>query len=422
MGKFSFYVALAVSVTLPGLIVRLAGLHVSPLTEAVIAGTAILGAGFMLSWGVEAAEQYISRGLALAVLAIITVLPEYVVDIYYAFQAGRQPGSEYVQFAAANMTGANRLLVGFGWPLIVLLYWWRSGKRGVELHWDNAVEVSYLALASLYSFVIVLKGQIDWFDFVVLLGLFASYLWRLGKVPKDEKEVDAEAELGPAAVLAQLPRRRQYVIIAALASFAALTILIEAEPFAESLIGAATGLGINKFLLIQWVSPIAGEAPEIVITFLFALSLRPTYALGALISDKINQWTLLVGTLPIVYSLGAGALLALPLDGRQKEEFFLTAAQSLFAVALLLRLRFSLPSALILLALFLTQLGIAFVFQHDEATTIVLLTLFAWFYLFLATALFLTNRIHLINHLRVGLLNHPATTSDRENPLNETVR
>jgi cation:H+ antiporter len=416
--RFTFYVALAVVAVLPGLALRLTGTQVSPLADALIAGTAILGAGFMLSWGVEAAEEHVSRGLALAVLALITVLPEYVVDIYYAFQGGRQPGSEYVQFAAANMTGANRLLVGLAWPLIVLLYRWRSGKRSIELHWNNAVEVSFLALGSLYSFVIVLKGQIDWFDFLALFGLFAAYLWRLGKLPKkgeqkegeDEDEVEEAAEVGPAAVLAQLPRRRQYAIIAALATFAALTILIEAQPFAESLIAAATVLGINKFLLIQWVSPIAGEAPEIVITILFTLTLRPTYALGALISDKINQWTLLVGSLPLVYSLGAGTLLALPLDARQHEEFFLTAAQSLFAVALLLRLRFSLTSALILLALFLSQLGIAFAFQHDEAKTIVLLTLFAWFYLILAATLFIANRTRLIDHLRVGVLNRLGTT------------
>ena len=408
------YVVMAALAALPGLVLRFTGAHLSPMLDAFAAGIAILGAGFMLSWGVEAAEEHVSRGLALAVLALITVLPEYVVDLYYAFQAGRQPGSEYVQFAAANMTGANRLLVGFGWPLIVLLYWWRSGKRSVELHRDNAVEVSFLALGSLYSFVIVLKGQIDWFDLVALFGLFAAYLWRLGKLPRDDDDEDEETEVGPAAALAQLPRRHQYTIIAALAIFAGLIIVVEAQPFAESLIGAATALGVNKFLLIQWVSPLAGEAPEIIITILFTLALRPTYALGALISDKINQWTLLVGTLPLVYSLGAGKLLALPLDARQHEEFFLTAAQSLFAVALLMRLQFSLPSALILLTLFVSQLTVAFVVQHDEARTIVLLTWFAWLYLALAAALFWANRVRLLESLRFGLFNRQAVARGRE--------
>ncbi len=177
-----------------------------------------------------------------------------------------------------------------------------------------------------------------------------------------------------------------------------------AGPFALSLIGAARTLGISEFLIIQWLGPLASETPEVVIMVLFTLSLRPGYALGALISDKINQWTLLVGSLPIVYSLGAGRLLALPLDGRQREEFFLTAAQSLFAVALLLRLRFGLRSAGILLALFLGQLVIAFVLQHDEARTIAALTFFAWFYLVAALLLFVIDREALRDRLRTGLI------------------
>ena len=38
--------------------------------------------------------------------------PEHAVDIYYTLKAGAEPGSDYVKFAAANMTGANRLLIG----------------------------------------------------------------------------------------------------------------------------------------------------------------------------------------------------------------------------------------------------------------------------------------------------------------------
>lgn len=410
MRKFWLYVAAALVATLPGLWVRMSGTHVSAVAGALIAAVGILAAGFMLSWGLEAAEKHVSRGIALAALALITVLPEFVVDFYYALQGGRHPGSEYVRFAAANMTGANRLLVGLGWPTIVLLYWWRSGKRNVELRWDNTVEISFLALGSLYSFVIVLKQRIEWFDAVALFSLFGAYLWRLSGLPKEHAntEDDGEPQVGPGAALNQLPRPQKFTIIGMLAVLAGAIILFEAEPFAESLIGAASALGVNRFLLIQWVSPLAGELPEIIIMILFALSLRPGYALGALISDKINQWTLLVGALPLVYSLGAGTLSALLLDARQDEEFFLTAAQSLFAVALLLKLRFSLPSALILLGLFLAQLGIGFYFQHDEVRTVQFLTGFAWLYLTLAVILVIANRTLLVDYIRVGLLNRPV--------------
>lgn len=404
MKRFLVCITLAVLSTIPGLSLRLAHRHTTPLVDTVIFFAAILGASFLLSWGAEAAEEHVSQGLAIGILALVTVLPEYAVDIYYTLRAGQHPGSDYVQFAAANMTGANRLLIGLAWPLVVLLFWWKSGRRSVSLRWENAAEVAFLALASLYSFVITWKGRIDFWDTLFLFAIFVGYLWRLSRLPKDEDGDDDDDEVGPAAALATLPKAKQYAIMAVLTVFAGLVILAAAEPFAESLIAAGQTFGINKFLLIQWVAPLAGEAPEIILTVLFCLALKPTAALGALVSDKINQWTLLVGMIPLFYSLGAGHVGALPLDARQHEEFFLTAAQSLFAVALLLRLRFSLASGLALLGLFCVQLGLAFVCRHDEARTIRTLTDIAWLYLALAAGTVVWNRQGLWDYLRVGLL------------------
>ncbi len=404
MKKFAFYVALAVAVASPGLMMRAFGFHVSPVLDTLLFGVAILGAGFLLSWGAEAAEGHVSQGLALAVLALVTVLPEYAVDVYYTLQAGRHPGSHYVEFAAANMTGANRLLIGLAWPLIVLLFWWRSGKRAVSLSWENSAEISFLALASLYSFVITLKGRIDLFDTFVLAAIFAAYLWRVSKLPKADDDDDDEFD--PATALRELPKRSQYAIMALLTVVAAGVIVAVAEPFAESLIGAGTVLGLNHFLLIQWVAPLAGEAPELIICVLFTLALKPRAALGALISDKINQWTLLVGFIPLFYSIGAGRISSFPLDARQHEEFFLTAAQSLFAVALLLRMRLSLRSALVLLGLFVVQVGVAWSLQGNEPQSITVLTVLSWLYLVLALVLFAWNRLALARIGGVGLLHH----------------
>ncbi|MEP6849463.1 MAG: sodium:proton exchanger [Acidobacteriota bacterium] len=402
MKRFILYVALAVVATLPGVIVRLTGMHVATISAMAIFFAAILGAGFLLSWGAEAAEQHVSRGLAVAVLALITVLPEYAVDIYFSYQAGIHPGSQYVGFAAANMTGANRLLVGTGWPLIVLLFWWRSGKRGVQLYPQNSAEIVFLALSSVYAFVIVVKDRIDVLDTLSLLAIFAAYVWRVGRMPTNDDD-EGEIEIGPAAVLETLPKQQQYAAIAALALFAAFVIIVTAEPFAESLIAGSRLFGINEFLVIQWVAPLAGESPEIIIAILFTLALRPTIALGALISDKINQWTLLVGMIPLAFSLGAGKIGSLPLDLRQQEEFFLTAAQSLFGLALLVCLRLSLKSAFALVGLFLLQFSLAFYFRNDESRTVIVLTYLAWLYLALAVGIFIWNYRCLIARFQTGI-------------------
>src|SRR5262249_4737785 len=155
--------------------VRLGGLHPGPAPEIAIFGLAILGAAFLLSWGTEVAQVDVPRGLALAALAFIAVLPEYAVDLFFSFRAGQQP--EYGAYALANMTGANRLLVGAGWSLVVFLAWIRRRSRGVTLLPDQPRDLVFLLLATAYAILIFVKGSLAPWDAIVLVGLFGLYLW-----------------------------------------------------------------------------------------------------------------------------------------------------------------------------------------------------------------------------------------------------
>ena len=69
----------------------------------------------------------------------------------------------------------------------------------------------------------------------------------------------------------------------------------------------------------------------------------------------MNQWTLLVGTLPIVFAISSASWHGLPISAIQREELFLTAAQSFFAVAILSNLSLSLREAGYLFGLFWAQ-------------------------------------------------------------------
>ena len=417
MRKLWISIAVAILVMLPAIYFRAGGLRADPLLEAAIFGIAILAAGFMLSWGAETAEGQISTGLILAVVAIITVLPEYAVDVYYAWRAGQAPGSEYVHYAAANMTGANRLLVGLAWPLLVLLHWWKTRDRAIPLAPVNSVEILFLLLPSLYAFTILLKDSISFVDSIVLIAVFAAYLWRVASMPKvSEEEEGEDEEVGLAVEIERLPVRKQWALMAGLVIVAATVIFISAEPFAEAMVDSGRALGINEFLLIQWLAPLASEAPAVTVAILFVLSNRAAAGLTTMISDKINQWTLLVGMLPLAMSVGAGTLMALPLDARQQEEFFLTAAQSLFGLALLLRLRLGVGGAAALAVLFSAQVGFAFSFRDDEALTIRTLTWLGWGYLALAAVIVAVNRRGLIEIVRTAVRPHqliPATARAR---------
>jgi cation:H+ antiporter len=65
-------------------VVHFAGLVHSHHATALAAGIGIFGAAFLLSWSCEVAQLDVPRALALAGLALIAVLPEYAVDVYFA--------------------------------------------------------------------------------------------------------------------------------------------------------------------------------------------------------------------------------------------------------------------------------------------------------------------------------------------------
>ena len=326
-------------------------LHLMSPWGAILPGLGIFGAAFLLSWAAELAQLEISQALALAFLALMAVLPEYAVDIYLAWTAAKQPA--YIHYASANMTGANRILIGLGWPAILLCYWAATRKAAIRIERAQRIELVTLAVATLYAFLIPFKRTLSLVDTVLLIGLFAVYLIRSSHAHHVEPALE-----GPPARVATWPRSWRRVITVACFLIPGYTIFIAAKPFAEGLLHSARGLGIEEFLLIQWLAPLASEAPEFVVAILFALRRNPGAGLGTLISSKVNQWTLLVGMLPLAYALSGGHVSPMPLDARQVEEIFLTASQSLLAVVILANWSFGFWEGVLLATLFSAQLVI----------------------------------------------------------------
>lgn len=355
---------LALCLACLGIVLRVGHVHLLPLQALLLFGSSVLAASFLLAWAAEALQVDISQGLAMAVLAFIAVLPEYAVDLYFAASAAHTPS--HAQYAAANMTGSNRLLIGVGWSLVALcsIYATLRGRGqakadgtaeqsepAVTMNAGFGVDLTVLAIATVWSFTMPLFGAIAIWNGAGLLVLFAFYVWRVSSNDEAEPELAGVAqELGS---LPKIPRRTSVILILMVA---AGTLLAAAEPFAESLIGSGEQLGIDKFLLVQWLAPLASEAPELLVATIFALRGHGAAGMSALLSSKVNQWTLLVGTLPIAYSIALGHVGALVLDARQTEELVLTASQSMLGVSFLLNGRLSGKKAVLLLLLFLVQL------------------------------------------------------------------
>ncbi|MGH7820978.1 MAG: sodium:calcium antiporter, partial [Candidatus Binatia bacterium] len=230
MNRSLLYVLGAALVAFQWVLVRALGLaHVSPAIDTVGAGFAIFGAAFLLSWAAEAAQKDIPESLALAFLALIAVLPEYAVDIYFAWQGGKRP--EYVAFATANMTGANRLLIGVGWAAVVAVYAFRTRARFVRLEPSHRIEILFLLVATAYSFVIPWKGTISLGDTCFLIATFVVYIFYASRMHHEEPEL-----VGPAEMIASWPTAARRTATIGLFLFSGLAILLAAEPFAEGLI------------------------------------------------------------------------------------------------------------------------------------------------------------------------------------------
>jgi len=344
---------------LPAIVLRFTGVDLVPPLSLVVYGVAVVAASFLLAWAAEAAEVDISGGLAIALLAVIAVLPEYAVDLYFAYRAGDR--QEYVQYAAANMTGSNRLLLGLGWSVVVLISLFVASRRTGKpvtmliLHPRYRIELGFLLIASVAALLIPATGEIHLILGFVLLAFFGFYLIRVSREDRSDGE---EPELiGPAARIGGLAASKRRPLVIGMFIGSAGAILACAEPFAESLIGSGSALNIDHFLLVQWLAPLASEAPEFIVAILFAVRGKAAMALGTLVSAKVNQWTLLIGSLPVAYAIGGGSS-ALVLDARQAEEMLLTGTQTLMGVAILLMLRFPGWAAWTLLGLFAVQFAI----------------------------------------------------------------
>ncbi|MCC7136979.1 MAG: hypothetical protein IT460_00955 [Planctomycetes bacterium] len=423
------YVALAA--TVPALVLRVTGFHPAdaPLTGLGIYGMCVVAAAFVLTWAAEVAELEIGSGLAVVFLALVTVLPEYAVDVYLAWTAGHDPAYEHL--ALANMTGANQLLIGAGWPVVALVVWYRSGAKGIRLRRERSGDVVWLGAATVYSLLLPLKGSVCWYDALVL---FAMYFFYVRSTSGDDGGAHDESELvGPPRVMVGWDRSKRRRWVALLFVWAAGAILASSEPFSESLISAGRALRVNDVLLIKWLAPLASEAPEFVVVVLLTLRGRAEMGLGAFISSKVNQWTLLVGGVPVAFSIskavhGAGFVGCLGLSSHMEAELWLTAAQGAYAVATIADLDFSLRQALTILGLFLVQFVVTLLMgtgmlaglgvqpEHE----VVFHEAFAALYGVLALERFVAQRRHLAQRLhdvRHGVpAVAPVDTGERHTP------
>lgn len=321
----------------------------------------IIFSALVIGWAAEAAQFLLSQGLALAILAWLQTLPEFAVEAVIAWEAGIDP--EKVHLITANFTGSLRLLVGLAWPMIYFTAAFfrkiKPGEKrfiGIRLEGEHACEVMGLLPPISYFVIIVLKGTLTLFDSAILILMYASYLYFLKKIPPQDQEKIEDAAKVPRKILRMKPIPRG-LSIAALFIIGGAWLYFVAHPFLYSMLALATLLGVSNFVFVQWVAPFLSEFPEKVTAFNWARTVRKApMGLMNMVSSNINQWTVLVAMIPIVYSFSRGEISVVHFDAHQKTEILLTMAQSALGFLLLANMEFRWHEALGLFALWFTQL------------------------------------------------------------------
>ena len=408
--------------------------NIAPAMAVLAGGLAILGAAFLLAWGAETAEKDVPTAFAIAVLAVLAVAPEYAVDALFAWRAGANPGpSEAANLAIANMTGANRILIGLGWAGIALFTIYRAKRSSdaaviqrsgfladaVKIDHDISLEITFLLAATAYAFFVPLGGGIGLVDTVVLVGLFALYIVII--IRGDIEEGDTH--VGVPAYFQEYSKRRRVAVVLFLFAYSGLIIFEAVHPFASGLKELGTALGIPPFFMIQWLAPLASESPELIVVAYLVNKARSTAGFNALISSKLNQWTLLIGTLAVVYSISAGHIGTLSFDQKQAAEIWITAAQSFFALTILMNFEISSREAIGLLVLFVSQVIAEFyviqTYAEPTSTNISILILYAYtaLYILLGIGLFVKRSEsfrYLVKHTVSDI--HTAIGADTNQP------
>jgi len=328
-----------------------------------------------ISWACEAAQIDVSGSFAIAILALIAILPEYVIESNLAWDAGLSYTgggniTKQMNNVAANVTGANRLLIGLGWSSVILIYWVKTKKR---LTTNNSLklEITMLSIATIASVLIFIMKEIHVFVAVFLVTIFLVYLYLTST---QDKNNDPHL-MGPSLYIGSRKKQVRRSIVIILFIYSAFLILRAAEPFLHSLIESGATIGISEFILIQWIAPLASESPEIIIALLFTLRGNCIGGITTLIASEVNQLTLLVGSTVGIFSLAYGSITNFPLNNVQSVEFILTAALSILALILISRKSIGWKSGLLLLIPFIIHLPIT-----DPSNRI----LFVYFYLLMA--------------------------------------
>lgn len=351
---------LAIAAMLPAVLSGAGLVTASTTAETTFSAIAVASAAYLLWRASAPLMSRASRPAVLVVLTLAAVLPEYVVDIHFAWSGAGSIGTDDAPYTLSGATGANSLLIGLAWPLLAVLSL-RAGGKGAVLEPDRRISLWILLLASLYAFTIFLKGFLSLFDTAFLALLFGAYLWLA------VKRRDAPGDVESAALESDRVTPASVVWLAAVAG---ATIGLAAY-FAGSVIESLQPYRQDRFEEAQWIVSLAAKGPLVVIIVVEGWRNRAGPVMSVLLTAQIAHLTVAPASVPVAFFVRGiidGAAASLPLEGVQGSELLITAAQTLFLVVMAARMAVSVRGAALLLGMFALQATLGWLQSEGDST------------------------------------------------------
>ena len=259
-------------------------------------GGLIVFGSLLASAVAEALQYHYSDTFIAAIIALLQTLPEYAFVVVLTIKGE-------AQLAIASIIGANILLIGLGFPLVVFIGYLAKAKgiredKSLDLMRENSIESIFLAISGAYMIYMGFKGYIDMLDSIILLGMFIVYIFAVTRLPP---EIEVEKPHGLARYFLNRKKLSAIMIVVSI-----LLIWYPAELFTDKLVGFASGW-LNPVLLVAFVAPLVSEMPEKLTAYIGATKNEDMARLGIcnFMSSKINNGTLLFSSMFIVaYATG----------------------------------------------------------------------------------------------------------------------
>lgn len=342
-----------------------AGVGVSAL---IIAGAVLVG------YGADMLEMVLPSGVAIAIVALLQISPEFFVEWATVKRAAADPN--FLHNAMANLFGANKLLVGFGPPLVFFVYFFFSRYRKAnEIVFSpiKSYSIFVMIFAIVYNYVIYLKNSLMWYDSIVLILIYFFSVIFIGRMEVSYEKHNREADNGgdgdddshDSAVMrflrglskagGRIVAARVYLLAFIFLACGGGLLVGFSEHFLESLLHASAAAGISTFFFIGYVAPFMSEFPEKTVAIGFAMKGREDTAMVNFLSSVLSQLTLLTGLVPLAYSYYKGSLTGIEFDHTQSQELLLVIAMMLFSFMLFSDLKFTIRETVLALGLFIWQ-------------------------------------------------------------------